>query len=724
MPQSDLAGQFYSWREFGFAELGKGHLALWNPYIYSGAPFFAGFQSALLYPPNWLFMALPLVPTLNFSAALHIFLAGFFSYLWLSRSLAHFLPRLLGSFIFMFGGAFILHAYPGHLPNLCTMAWIPLVFLAVDRLLESPSLGRTLEGAAVLSMELLAGHVQYFVYTVFFAGIYGLAATAFDRRGWIHRLIGGLSMFLGCLALTAIQSLTGLEAVRDNLRTLYTPPEAKAYYSFPPLNLLTLLFPGLNGNMERFSCLHDTNLWWESSLFMGVCVLLLAPYGFSALASPKKWALAALALGSLLFALGFYTPFYGFLYGHLPILDSFRGSYKAGIFLQLALAAMAAKGLEEWLTQPNPASWPGWASGLLTLGLVVTAAAVFRSSGLKGFQDLSLFYGGPLVQTPTFLVPVQKAAVLAVNCSATAAVAGVFCLLWWTGLARDSWRPALALLALLDLWFFARSALPFFDPSFLERDRDVIAEKLGPLLEGRRVYWEGNGDLSLLSRTPDIWGDDPSLPKRYSRFIASTDSDPFPDRLTDVYWNAHKALLMRLAFVLRGNDADLRAVPVPGPTLPRTLLLGRWEFLPDQRRALAETLSPSFDPFHQVVLESVPDPLPEPGPGEGGWAQVKDVDTDTLEVLAHTTRPQILLVTDNYDDGWKAQACPGSVQEKYQVLPGDYIHRAVPLCAGNHHFYLKYDPPGYEAGKWISIFSLAAFLGLGGVAFSRKREAG
>ncbi len=49
---TDLSAQFVYWREFGFGQLAQGNLALWNPHIYSGVPYFGGFQSALLYPPN------------------------------------------------------------------------------------------------------------------------------------------------------------------------------------------------------------------------------------------------------------------------------------------------------------------------------------------------------------------------------------------------------------------------------------------------------------------------------------------------------------------------------------------------------------------------------------------------------------------------------------------------------------------------------------------------
>src|SRR6266545_3805992 len=53
---SDVAHQFLFWREFGFGELARGHVALWNPYLFCGAPFCGGFQSALFYPPNWIYL--------------------------------------------------------------------------------------------------------------------------------------------------------------------------------------------------------------------------------------------------------------------------------------------------------------------------------------------------------------------------------------------------------------------------------------------------------------------------------------------------------------------------------------------------------------------------------------------------------------------------------------------------------------------------------------------
>ena len=82
MMRSDTWRQFFPWQMFGFGELAKGHVALWNPYVFSGSPYLGGFQAALFYPPNWICMLVTsdhgMAMAINFGIAMHIFLAGVF----------------------------------------------------------------------------------------------------------------------------------------------------------------------------------------------------------------------------------------------------------------------------------------------------------------------------------------------------------------------------------------------------------------------------------------------------------------------------------------------------------------------------------------------------------------------------------------------------------------------------------------------------------------------
>src|SRR5208282_159800 len=64
---TDMVSEFVSWRGYLADSLRHGHLPLWNSFTYGGQPFLGGFESAVLYPPNLLFLCLPLARALNFS---------------------------------------------------------------------------------------------------------------------------------------------------------------------------------------------------------------------------------------------------------------------------------------------------------------------------------------------------------------------------------------------------------------------------------------------------------------------------------------------------------------------------------------------------------------------------------------------------------------------------------------------------------------------------------
>ena len=182
-PGCDLAGEFLASRQFGFGELAKGNLALWNPHLYGGVPYFGNFQSALLYPPNWLFMLLPGYAAVNWTIALHVLLLGLAMLAWgRLRGLSH-PAALLAAVLVMFGGAHFMHIYAGHLSNLCTMAWVPLLLAAVDGCFERRSLTWPLIGALAVAMMVLAGHPQYVFFGGIVAAIYTVARVPGLLRG-------------------------------------------------------------------------------------------------------------------------------------------------------------------------------------------------------------------------------------------------------------------------------------------------------------------------------------------------------------------------------------------------------------------------------------------------------------------------------------------------------------------------------------------------------------
>ena len=74
-------------------------------------------------------------------------------------------------------------------------------------------------------------------------------------------------------------------------------------------------------------------------------------------------------------------------------------------------------------------------------------------------------------------------------------------------------------------------------------------------------------------------------------------------------------------------------------------------------------------------------------------------------------RPAILLITDPYSRDWRAVPLAGSSQQSYEILPADYILRAIPLAAGHHHLLVEYAPPSFRTGRAISLAAFVLWIG-------------
>ena len=272
----DLVQQGIPWREFGFAELSKGHLPLWNPHVFLGVPFLGGFQSALLYPFNWLYLVVPVGVATNWLIAGHIFLGGLCMYLWTWRRGLHPIACLVAATVLMFCGPQFLRVPAGHLPPLLAMAWVPLLFLAIDEFFKSRQLIWCLVGMGALAMQILAGHPQYCFCTIIAASVYACLCIIHAPTAAVIAL-GLTCMLIGDAADGTRSCCRGcLRLARAYAKPVC--PIIASSFSLPPENLLTLAVPGIFGDGVHVDYWGRWNMP-ESSLFMGTTGLVLALYG-------------------------------------------------------------------------------------------------------------------------------------------------------------------------------------------------------------------------------------------------------------------------------------------------------------------------------------------------------------------------------------------------------------------------------------------------------------
>jgi len=708
-----------AWREFAFSQLRQGHLVLWNPHYLCGAPFLGGFESALFYPPNWLYLFLPMTFAINFGIVLHVFLAGLFTYLWSQNRGLQPLACLVAGTVFMFGGAYYLHLYAGHLPNLCTMAWAPLIFLSIDGLLKKIKLGWILLGVFAVSMQILAGHPQYLYFTAIIVGLYTLLHLAGHRAPW--KTLGAiLFLYAGSSLVTAIQLWTGLQALLECGRNIPFEYKSASSFSFPPENLLTLFMPNFFGNLDAG---HYWGRWflWEVSLFIGatsVFLVLLAVQPQGAKNERKIFFLAAI---TFLFALGSYTPLFNFFYDFMPGFNGLRGICKFNFLTSLFLGLLTGMGLDRLAhrtkTDRRIAFFTG-STGLLLVGvgLWVKSSAAYGTSGSWGEWQSQLHW---LKSASAGMTPSDLGQFLRDSGSHSAyslfLAGATFSLLAVLLVLRPRYPKVvyvIGALAVMELFLFARSNRPTFELAKLQNKFDQYKAIYDKDPGDYRVY--GTASASLVTGGYDLWEDEPMVLGRYGRFVCASQGLeenqlfsvlPIYKKFTPLFG------LLRLKYLVSNEDGRVEVQPTRFNLAPRMFLIQNYQVAQDSRQALGLLFEPGFDPSRNAILEEEPHPQPTAGPVEGSVSW-KDLSTDAVEVTAWTSKPSVLLITDNFSSGWKAEAYSDSGQQTYRVLPADGFLRAIPVKAGQHHFRMEYKPSAFEIGRWVSILACLLYVAI------------
>lgn len=379
---------FYPNESYAARSLQAGHIPLWNPYLWAGAPFLANIQTALFYPPNLLFVFMSVPQAYAVLLVFHAWLGAFSMYalgrsmLWLDRPAA-----LIAGLAFGFSG--FITAQAGHLNQMQAAALLPLALLLVNVTLVKRSMLAGLLAALVIALQLLAGHTQewylsmvvlaaFVAYTlviqfgaVLLARI-GCGPLKGDelclseddpglnqilhqvhtptksrqmRRGLLALAVGGgffAAMLVLALLLAAVQLLPTLELQGLSIRSSGLTYQEASSFSLLPSELLRGLLP-LWGDEHP-----ESNEWIG---YAGIIPLALA--ALAVVVRPRNRFtifFALLAFASLFLALGEWNPFYPFFYKLIPGLNLFRVPARWLLVWTLGLAGLAGIGASVFMT--------------------------------------------------------------------------------------------------------------------------------------------------------------------------------------------------------------------------------------------------------------------------------------------------------------------------------------------------------------------------------------
>ncbi len=426
--------QFWPWHSLVKTALLNGEWPLWNPLLGNGTPLLANLQSAVFYPPNLLYLILPVEHALTLSVVIHLILAGLFMYLYTQQLGLLPFAAVISALAYMFSGYIIGRSQ--FITMINSVAWIPLLLLLSDKFVIRRGGIYILWLALALAVQFLAGHAQLWFYSLWLIGPYivfrswqvvkssGAGDVAAEGTSWVSQFmftvkaIGFLALAVGISVLiAAVQILPTAEFVMHSVRSSGAERTFALTYSYWPWRLITLLAPDFFGHPAQGSYWGYAN-FWEDHAYLGVMPLILAvvaigqwitsifrhpSFNRPKIHNPQSTIhnrvvpfFAALIPITLVLAMGWNTPVYLWVFDTIPGFGFFQAPARLLIWYTVAMAVLAGIGAQQFkLTYTSRGHW----RRLITACLALTAA---------GFAA-TIFVGG---RSLTFLTATQNTGIL------------------------------------------------------------------------------------------------------------------------------------------------------------------------------------------------------------------------------------------------------------------------------------------------------------------------
>ena len=355
----DYAAFTYPLAVFHKEAFWRGELPLWNPYNNCGLPFLAQWNSLTLYPGSLFYLLFPLPWSLGVFCLLHLFWGGLGMYFLAHRWTGNRLAAAIAGVAFAFNG---LSWYAlMWTNNTAALGWLPWVVLSVDQAWREG--GRAIVLAALCgAMQMLAGAPEVILQTWILAGLLWLVAffqseattleagstatekpvgssrfSKFRRLAFVVALVAGLA---------SVQLLPFLDLVRHSQRDSRF---GDTQWSMPGSGWANYLVPLFHMQPTPWGADSQPGQYWTASYYVGIGTVALALFALWRVQKNYVWLLSAIAIISVLVAMGENGVIYNVIRSLVPQLGFLRFPIKFVVLATFALPLLAAFGAARWL---------------------------------------------------------------------------------------------------------------------------------------------------------------------------------------------------------------------------------------------------------------------------------------------------------------------------------------------------------------------------------------
>lgn len=459
----------------------QGELPLWNPYQAAGMPLAAQYNSRAFFPyqiledisPTW---------SWDFFILGRLWLAGFFTFLFLRALKVRPASALLGGLFFMLSGAFTWFIHKQEFINSAMM--VPILLWAIERLISSRRAIYFLAAMFSSALVLLAGNPEIAVYILLLGGIYTLyrVVTLYGLGLSSAWNIGVVAVAFGLgLGLSAPLLLPFKELVQFGFH-VHPPGGTMGVVDPTPASWgIGLVLPTFFDNPTSQRVIPLNGLWDFLGGYIGVLPISLIIMGLFQRSRHRGLLIFFLIFGGWIVLKNLGVPPFTQI-GHLPILDQCWSNRWAGPAWTFSLAVAGALGfeaLEQSRGKAAPNRWSRLRNWHILAGAGTLAGILVGVLFLDQVWDLyakmipSRYY--PLIpHSRDYMVASIQGGVLVAIAVLTMAV-----LLWRVAASARGRQYAILALAATALWFYIPRGYNY----------EFIYLKLIPVALGIALVW-------------------------------------------------------------------------------------------------------------------------------------------------------------------------------------------------------------------------------------------
>jgi hypothetical protein len=450
----DSKNQFYAFFRFLAASVHAGVSPFWNPYHYGGHPSVADPQSLIFAPAFvlWgLFDGAPSLRTFDLIVYAHLLIGGLAVGMIGSRARWPIAACVLAAAVFMFGGA--AGGRLQHTGNILCYGLFPPALLVLQLALERRSV---LLGAAfavvAAALALQRNQVALLLSLVLVGFVLAQIISAARPLHYLGERAAVLATAaLVGFALVAVPFLLTMQfAVLSNRPAELLDVALKG--SLYPANLAQLMVADIFGSHHAywgpgpdFPEVALTDDSFNYSFVGSVPMVLFLWFGVVGGGAFRRgrWFLTGTLMAALLFALGRYTPLFGWAFEWVPGVRMFRRPVDGNFVLVIMLSLLAGHLLADYVREGPPRTRPIVSAIMGATVLLVIASAVMFSqrSGHAGAALIAVLTTAPITLGVFALLTLARTprarAVAAVLVTIIAAAE----LLWWNVAFRLNAEP-------------------------------------------------------------------------------------------------------------------------------------------------------------------------------------------------------------------------------------------------------------------------------------------